>query len=403
MYFKKAYDILHKIYVDGEYVGDAMRILEEENKALVTRIVYGVLEREVELEYYISKLARKAPKKGIGIILKIGMYSLAYMDSLPAYAVCNKLVELTKQMGKREVAPFINATLKRFNREKIALPEKKEERLSVLSSTPLWIVKKILRQYKEDGEKILFHEGEKDSHIRFNLSCFSKGELEKILKAKNISFKESEKGFYVKDISSLTELFDKGKITYQSPCSMIIGELCAEGKGKILDVCAAPGGKSVYMSELTGGEVTACDIHEHRVGLIKSYAKRMGAKVKAVKNDARVFNPAFENAFDAVMCDVPCSGIGVRYSKPDTLLNRKESDIPELCAMQEEIIAVSSRYVKSGGRLVYSTCTVFREENERVVERFLSAHSDFVLDKEIKMIPGVNASEGFYAVRLKKL
>lgn len=403
MYFKKAYEILYKIYVDGEYVGDSMRLIGEEDKGLVTRLVYGVLERDVELEYYLSLLARKAPKKAISIILKLGIYSLMYMDSLPAYAVCDKLVDFTKKLGKREVAPFVNATLKRVSREKLPLPEKKDERLSVLTSTPLWIVKKILKQYKEDGEKILYAEGVKESHIRVNLLKFTKVELEQEFKKSGIEYKESERGFYVGEHSKIKDLFDEGKITYQSPSSMMIAELCAEGAKNILDVCAAPGGKSVYMYELTKGKITACDLHFHRVGLIISYAKRMGAKINAIQLDGREFKEEFENRFDAVLCDVPCSGIGVRYSKPDTLLNRKESDIPELCEMQEEILLNASRYLKSGGSLVYSTCTIFREENERVVERFLDKNKDFILDKEEKVIPGINGSEGFYAARLKKL
>lgn len=402
MYFKKALEILKKVYVDGEYVGDAMRILTEEDKSLVTRIVYGVLERDTELDYYIRNLTQKAPKKIISVILKMGIYSFIYMDSLPNYAVCDKLVELTKSIGKRELASFVNAVLKRATKERIPLPEKKEERLSVLSSTPLWIVKKILRQYKENAEKILFAEGERDSHVRCNSLLYSKEEFQEELKKRKIEFKESEGGFYVKGTSQIRDLFDSGKITYQSPCSMIIATLASKGSKKILDVCSAPGGKSVYMYELTKGQITACDLHEHRVALIKSYAKRMRAKISALKMDARVFTPEFEKAFDSVLCDVPCSGIGVRYSKPDTLINRQEGDIPELVKMQEEIIQTSSRYVKEGGKLVYSTCTIFNEENERVVQRFLANNSDFYVEEEIKMIPGINSKEGFYAVAIRR-
>lgn len=403
MYFKNAYDILHKIYVDGEYVGDSMRLIGENDKALVTRLVYGVLERDVELEYYISLLARKSPKKAISIILKLGIYSLMYMDSLPPYAVCDKLVEFTKKLGKRESAPFVNATLKRVSREKLPLPEKKDERLSVLSSTPLWIVKKILKQYKDEGEKILFAEGVKESHVRVNSLRFSKEELEEELKKNGIEYTDSGKGFYVGEHSKLKNLFDEGKITYQSPSSMMIAELCAKNAKNILDVCAAPGGKSVYMYELTKGKITACDLHFHRVGLIISYAKRMGAKVNAIQADGTVTREEFRDKFDAVLCDVPCSGIGVRYSKPDTILNRKESDIPVLAEMQEKILENSSKYVKSGGTLVYSTCTIFREENERTVERFLLNHEEFTLDEERKILPGINGAEGFYVARLKKI
>ncbi len=402
MQFKSAYDILHKVYVDGEFIGDSMRLLPEENKGSVTRLVYGVLERETELSYYISQMARKTPKKQIGIILRLGLYAISYMDSIPNYAVCNELVELTKKLGKRESAPFVNGTLKAFIRQKPELPQKREERLSVLSSTPLWITKKILKQYKDDAEKILFAEGEKGSHIRANLLKFSNIELKKVLDEKGIVYRLSDKGFYVEEHSAINYLFDEGKITYQSPSSMLIAEVCAENGHDILDVCSAPGGKSVYMYELTKGKITSCDLYFHRVGLIIAYAKRMSAKLNAMQMDATEFNQDFVDKFDSVLCDVPCSGIGVRYSKPDTLINRQESDIPELCALQEKILKNASKYVKSGGKLVYSTCTVFREENQRVVERFLAENKDFSLDKEIAIIPGVNGNDGFYLARLVK-
>ena len=400
MQFRKAYDILHKIYVDGEFVGDSMRLLASEDKAVVTRLVYGVLERDTELTYYISQMARKTPKKQIGVIIKLGMYSILYMDSIPNYAICNELVELTKKLGKRESAPFVNATLKAFIKSKPELPQKREERLSVLSSTPLWITKKILKQYGELGEKILFAEGEKGSHIRANLLTFSSSELKKVLDKNGIVYRESEKGFYVEEHSALSSLFEEGKITYQSPSSMIIAEMASENSTNILDVCAAPGGKSVYMYELTKGKITACDLHFHRVGLIISYAKRMGAKIDAKHVDGTVFCDKFKQKFDSVLCDVPCSGIGVRYSKPDTLLNRQESDIPNLCAMQEKILSNASKYVKSGGKIVYSTCTIFKEENQRVVERFLKENNEFSLESELSILPGINGKDGFYVARL---
>lgn len=400
MQFKKAYDILHKVYIDGEFVGDSMRLLSGDDKAIVTRLVYGVLERDTELSYYLSQMTRKAPKKQISIILKLGMYSILYMDSLPNYAICNELVDFTKKLGKRESAPFVNATLKSFIKNKPELPQKREERLSILSSTPLWITKKILKQYGEDGEKILFAEGEKGSHIRANLLKFSNAELKAVLDQNNIVYRESEKGFYVEEHGSIYNLFEEGKITYQSPSSMIIAEECANSAQNILDVCSAPGGKSVYMYELTQGKITSCDLHFHRVGLIISYAKRMGAKLNATQMDATVFNPKFDSKFDSVLCDVPCSGIGVRYSKPDTLINRQESDIPALCEIQEKIIENCAKYVKPKGKLIYSTCTIFREENQRVVQRFLDKNDNFTLEKELAILPGINGKDGFYLAKL---
>ena len=381
MYFSNVYEILKKVYVDGEYVGDAMRILSSEDKSIVTRIVYGVLERDTELDYYISKLTQKAPKKAICIILKMGLYCLIYMDSLPDYVVCDKLVELTKSIGKRELSSFVNAVLKRFLKEKLPLPENNEEKLSVLSSTPLWIVKKLLRQYKQDSEKILFAEGEKDSHVRCNLLLYSSEEFKKELEKRKIEFSESESGFYVKGTSNIRDLFDSGKITFQSPCSMKIAYLASTGARKILDVCSAPGGKSMLSAILmqNKGEIFSFDLHASKLPLIRESAERLGLSIIcAEEQDAEHSREEAHASFGFVLCDVPCSGLGVLWKKPD-LRYRVMEGRDALPALQSRILSESAKYVRAGGTLVYSTCTLRPEENERVVEKFLSSHPEFSL------------------------
>ena len=192
---------------------------------------------------------------------------------------------------------------------------------------------------------------------------------------------------------------------------------------RVLDLCAAPGGKSVYLAQLVGCVPIACDIHEHRLNLIRSYANRMGVKVDAVENDACVFREDWSEKFDCVICDVPCSGSGDLRSKPDILLRRDAASVDELSKLQAKILRCASRYVKAGGKLCYSTCSILREENENVVESFLAHNSDYktvdcsrfgtetavegamLSDKNdgfVRLFPHTHATDGFFVAVMKK-
>lgn len=404
-YFKTSYDTLNEVFNLGKYLAEALKsVPQNQEKNLVVRIVYGVLEKNVELEYYLSVLAEKKPQKAVRTILKIALYCLKYMDSIPNYAVCDNAVRLTKEVGKSSVAPFVNATLKRFIREGVKLPSDKIERLSVKTSTPLWLTKKMVKQYKEDAESILSYTPSTKGHVRVNSLKTTYDKVEKELISSKTEYEKSERGFYVSDSDTVRKLFSSGDITYQSESSMIIAETVAESKPrKILDVCAAPGGKSIYIYELTKGEVVSQDLHEHRVKLIQSYAERMGAKIKAKRADGLTYNPDYKERFDTVLLDAPCSGIGTRYTKPDVLLNREEKDIPEFAKTQQDLLNISKQYVKMGGFIVYSTCTLLYEENERVVERFLGLNPEFRLVYHEKRVPGKNSRDGFYVAKLERV
>ena len=171
---------------------------------------------------------------------------------------------------------------------------------------------------------------------------------------------------------------------------------------RVLDCCAAPGGKSVLIAQRNpSGSVVAGELHEHRVELIKSYCARMGANnVQPIVQDATVFREDWRKGFDCVLCDVPCSGLGVLYSKPDIKYFRKEEDIDVLAGIQREILTCSAGYVRPGGRLIYSTCTLLGEENEQQVRAFMKRHDGFELEEEMKLLPFEGGHEGFYAARM---
>lgn len=415
-----AYDLLSDIYKGGAYSNIALskRLFGEKEAALITRLVLGVLERDVELEYIISKLTDKPPKQAVKILLKMGVYCLKYMDSMPDYAVVNGIVELSKELGKQGVSGFLNATLKAAAAGDFQqLPDKGDLSYyySVKLSKPLWLVKRVFGNYSEaDALKILDAKSYEYSHIRPNLRVVGLDELEALLTKKRIEcFKSKAGGLYVKDGMTIKELMSGGRVTYQSEASMYaVAALGVQNYTNVLDLCAAPGGKTVYASELNrNGTVTATDIHPHRVELIKSYAERMKAtNVTASVLDGTVLNRNFINRFDSVLVDAPCSGIGVIAKQPDILLNRQPADVKELSEIQTKLLDNAAEYVRDGGALVYSTCTVLKEENDFVVNAFLNTHPQFKLDKmdvpfdndgKVQLLPK-DGLDGFFIARMVK-
>ena len=212
----------------------------------------------------------------------------------------------------------------------------------------------------------------------------TESDVEFLLKKNKTDFKKSDVGGYiVKANDTVRHMFDKGLVTFQSPSSILaVKALGVTDGAQILDICSAPGGKAVYMSELCPhGKVIACDLYPHRVALIQKYKNRMHTpNVKAVQADACVLNDEWKDTFDFVLCDAPCSCLGTFKKHPDVFLNKDERCINELAATQRQILENAAKYLKVGGAMVYSTCTLFEEENENVVHDFLEKNVDFVLE-----------------------
>lgn len=397
------YLILSKVYGDGKYLKQAIAEtpIEPLNKAQTVKICYGVLEKDIYLSHIIGANAKKPPKSAVRIILKIALYMKEFLDKRD-YMVVDNAVELTKKLGKVEAAGFVNAFLRSY---KIPpLPEKIDERMSVECSAPLWLVRKIRRSYKSEAADILNKPSE-GVCVRFVKNA------EKYLVAPHID--TPFENVYIFKNFVRDEGFDKGEYTFQSVGSIAICAAISPCE-KLLDACAAPGGKSVLLVEKCG-EVVANELHAHRVELIKSYAKRMNAKITAVQADSTVFNSTYENAFDAVLCDAPCSGTGVINENPDIKLFRKEEDILSLNETQLKILSNCSRYVKEGGALYYSTCSVLPEENDSIVYRFLQEHTDFKLENidsplahiktkfGLQFLPHISLGAGFFITKFTKI
>lgn len=397
------YLILNKVYCGGKYLKQAIAEtpVEPINKARTVKICYGVLEKDVYLSYLIEKNVKKQPKAAIKIILKIALYMLEFMQKHD-YMVVDGAVELTKKLGKDGAAGFVNAFLRSY---KIPpLPEKVDEALSVKCSAPLWLVKKIKRSYKGEAEAILtasslgvcvrFKSGEEE---------YLCGEHQVTPFKKTYIFKN-----FTRDIN-----FSAGNYTFQSVGSVAICNAVAPCE-KFLDACAAPGGKSVLIAEKCQS-VVSCELHEHRFELIRSYIRRMDAKnVAPVLCDSSQFNREWEEVFDGVLCDVPCSGTGVINENPDIKLFRKQSDIEELNKIQSAILNNCAKYVKPGGTLYYSTCSVLPEENDSVIYNFLQNHSEYTLtvpnsplkcrrtNYGLQFLPHISMGAGFFMTAMVK-
>ena len=380
-----AYKILSKVFQEGTYSN--MAFLGERVSDMSTRLVYGTLEENVKIEYILNQLVEKKPQKSVLTLLKIGTYALLSLTDVPKFAIVSECVEVAKSNGKGGASGFVNAVLKKVADNKFALPSERDDcYFSVTYSKPKWFCDKLAMQYgKEKTIEIISAKSDTLEHIRINTRMATPSDVEFLLKKNKVEFKKSDVGGYiVKATDCVKHLFDKGLVTFQSPSSMLaVQSLSVTDGAQVLDICSAPGGKAVYMSEICPhGKITACDLYPHRVALIQKYKNRMHTpNVKAIQADACVVKDEWKDSFDFVLCDAPCSCLGTFKKHPDVFLNKDEKCVEELADTQRKIIENAAKYLKVGGRMVYSTCTLFKEENEDVVNDFLAKNDGFTLEK----------------------
>ncbi len=388
--FYYAYKCLDSVFRGGAYSGiELNKYLEnakESDRPLISKLVYGVLDRNVELEYVISLYA-KSVKPAVMSVLKIGTYAVLHLN-IPDYAVVSETVKLTRDIGKPALAGFVNAVLRNIVKDKqsggIKMPEDRREYLSVKCSFPLWAVDKLISDLgEEEAEAFMTTESSAPfSNVRVNTDKISVEDFGKLLDGKKIEYKKT---LFPDALSVKGRLkgIDESLFTFQSLGSMLtVRAMKAKPTDEVLDLCAAPGGKSVYAKQLYKcRRVVACDIHPHRVDLIRSYAGRMNVDIETAINDATVVNPEWKDGFDIVTCDAPCSGFGVFFDKPDVKLNKTEKNVGELASLQLNILKTAALYVKPEGKLIYSTCTVFNEENTDVINKFLRGNGEFSLER----------------------
>lgn len=407
---KVCYNILSQVYKQQAYgsISLTSKLGEAKNRDFVTRLVYGVLRNDVKYDYYISQMTAKKPQNSAVILLKIGMYCVEGMDSMPDYAAVNNTVELAKEVGKQGSTGFINGVLKAFCRKRPSMPTDATQRLSVEASVPLWIVRQYIRQYGFDATSgFLTATPLELEHARVNTRKTTVAEVKKRLQESGVGFVEDgefEDCLFVRNGQQVRPLFDAGLITFQSLTSVRCCRIAGVKDGdEVLDMCAAPGGKSVFFAGVGDNvRVISCDVYHHRLQLIQQYARRMGVKPDVRLMDATQFNKAFVRSFDVVLCDVPCSGLGVAAKKPDIYLFKDKDCVFGLTQTQSRILENASAYVRDGGTLVYSTCTLLKDENEDRIKKFLKEHRDYKLEEQHTYLPDDKGCDGFFVAKMKR-
>lgn len=431
---KEAVKALMKIENDGGYsniVVDNLLIktdLSERDKAFATNLIYGVIERKLTLEYIVSSYSKTPLKKikpFILYVLYISLYQIIYMSKVPNSAAVNESVKLVRNSKLRNLSGFVNAVLRNFLRDgEIKYPDEKTEYLSIKYSVSKDIVKLFLNQYGEETEEILKGFFELDGvSIRVNTLKISPEELKaKLSEQCDVQTHPLiDEVLILKGAGSVRNLFgfNEGYFHIQDAASAICAKIVdANENDRVIDVCAAPGGKSFSIAENMGdkGEVLALDLYEHKVELIKKGAERLGLKsVKSFVNDASEYNSSLCN-FNKVLCDLPCSGLGILGKKPE-IRYKNVAFIENLPTLQYNLLIASKQYVEIGGNLFYSTCTLNEKENFSVVDKFLSENKEFEplpigenykkTNKDrvntLTLLPHIHKTDGFFISAFKRV
>lgn len=416
-----------------------IRMEEKRERALATRLLEGCLERLLELDYIIDSVSKTPVRKmkpAIAAILRITVYQLKFMDKIPDGAACNEAVKLARKFGFSGLSGFVNGVARNVARmEKIEYPAKESDPVryySVRYSMPVALVEQMLSQYGEElTETVLNAFHEKDAMVSARVMTHSTS-VENVLSAFAEAGITAETGNYSSeavriggmDAPERLPLFSEGGFYIQDESSMqAVLAAGLTGNEQVLDLCAAPGGKTVMAADILSakgtGAVKSYDCSEEKVKLLSENISRCKLKnVTAGCSDATVFCPEQEAAFDVVLADVPCSGLGIIGKKPDIKLFMTVEQEAELCTLQKKILANAVRYVKPGGVLVFSTCTLNKEENmggymylkdtcglvPESLNPYLSEElwTDTTRDGYLQLLPGVHKTDGFFVARFRK-
>lgn len=440
-----ALKIIYDINEKGAYSNIAInknvegQELKELDKAFITELVYGTVKWKLSIDWIIQQFSNIKLKKispWILNILRLGVYQLLYTDRIPPSAACNESVGLAKKYGHYASGGFVNAVLRNINRnrESIKYPDKNNEPVQYLSvkySHPEWLVKLWLDRFGYEFTESLLNRNNQvpEFTLRVNTLKTTKERLLEYFREIGI---ETESGRYmqeavtVRNPSSIAKLdaFKNGWFQVQDESSMLVAKILDPKPGElVMDVCSAPGGKSTHIAQLMEdkGEVISRDIHEHKIKLIKDSVNRLGIKsIKTEVYDATELDENHIEKADRVLVDAPCTGLGIIRRKPDIKWGRNLEDKQEITALQAQILKQSSQYVKPGGILVYSTCTIEPEENEEMVRRFIAENRDFELvgfeklvpatliktsvkEGFIQLYPNIDHIDGFFIAKLRKL
>lgn len=429
---KTAFDALLEIHTKNAYSNIAVNRAVAKNipddEAFVRNIVYGVLENQIFLDHKLSQLMKQKLKKvnpKALVLLRMGAYQIEFADSVPAYAAISESVNIAKKVC-RGLDGFVNGVLRSYERRNgdFAMPDVSAEPsgyLSVKYSYNKDIVDMWLRMYGFEKTEMLMKAGNQAPPLTIRVNRL-KTSLD------DLKVKLEEKGFHAEKIKTGNAEYDEilsemalnvygngiissdfyktGMFSVQDISSMLMVSALGPQAGEtIIDLCAAPGGKSLCAAEMTGdrAEIISCDVYEHKIELIKKAAERVGASsVNACVNDALIVNERFIGTADRVIVDAPCSGLGVVRRRPEIKLHTTLENIKDLADIQLKILENAASYLKKNGVLVYSTCTISEYENDRVVDMFLKKYKNFSVVCKKQLFPDTDSSDGFYFTVLQR-
>ena len=408
MYKRLSLDLV-KIFNEGAYLSivldNAIKELKLDisDKKVYTKILYGVCEKRMVIDYNMSLLIKgKRVKPFIKNILRIGVYVIDYMN-MKDHFIVNELVKIVKKDDYKS-AMFVNGVLRSYQRsEKPSISNLSElERVSLEVSLPLELTNLLYKQYKEKLVTF-FENGNVYNTYRINTLKTSVSEISKLLDELNIQYEINNVTLYTRESLIHTDMFNNGLIIAQDASSIRVAEVVNPTLGSsVLDACSAPGGKSLHMAAIMNntGSITSCDVYEHKLEKINLNAKKLGVSIiNTLLADATTYD--YNNKFDYCLVDVPCSGLGVISHKPDLKYHITIKDIEEINNLQKKIIRHVKDYVKDGGILVYSTCTINKFENEWLIKDFLNEFKEFKKLEEEIILPS-SKEDGFYICKMRK-
>lgn len=414
--------------------------LERQDVGLATEIVYGTIQRRNTIDYFLDRFVAKGVAKlqpWVRNLLRLSFYQLYYLERIPSHAIVNEAVNLAKHRGHKGISGLVNGVLRNVLRAKdkaqLVLPEQPDpiERIALAHSHPAWLVARWIEQYGEATAEAMCAANNEPPHVSVRVNAM-KAQRDALLAdmRQHVDATASmlaEDGIIVKDGGNMAKSawFKDGELSIQDESSMLVAPVVAAKPGmRVLDCCAAPGGKTMHIAERMNdeGAIWANDLHPHKQALIDEQAERLRlGSVKTVIGDAkRVAERFSEKSFDRILVDAPCSGTGVIRRKPDLKWLKSEADIKPLPDVQLSILSAAAPLLKADGLLVYSTCTVEQEENEGVIRAFLERHPQFELDRSsadhlpqhvsekiasddgmLRVLPHYFNTDGFFIARLR--
>ena len=428
-----AYEVLFTIIQEDGYSNITLNKyfnqykVEEQDKRFISEVVYGTIKNKLYLEHILKSYSKGRVKPKVKIILLMSIYQLLYMDKTPNFAIIDEAVKLSKKIAGNITGKFVNGILRNIERnaKNLELKYKNEtEQFCVENSCPKELFYILNKQYgKEKAQSIVvsFNQKSKNS-IRYNPLKTTKSDLIEKLGSAVSESEICEDSLILNKLNIDNSLFTNGYYIIQDEASALVASsigLPVDKEYKILDTCAAPGGKSLHIaSKYFNSSLVSCDKYIHKLKLIEDNTAKLGiSNIEIKEQDATINNSSFNDKFDIVICDVPCSGIGVIKNKPEIKYKITNSHVEEISKLQYQILNNSKKYVKNDGILMYSTCTIDKRENIENINKFLNENKDFKLENislknsiiktsengVLEILPDKYSCDGFFIAKLRKM